>query len=420
MSPTFRSLRVRNYRLFASGQVISLSGTWGQRVAQDWLVLELSDNSGVALGIVTGLQFLPVLLFSLWGGLLADRYDKRRLLIGVQVAMGLLALGLGVLDVTGVVVLWHVYALAFALGMATAVDTPVRQAFVVEMVGPADLPNAVSLNSATFNSARIVGPALAGLAIAAVGTGWVFLANALTYVAVVTGLLRMRTEELQPSRRVDRGKGQTREGLRYVKERPTLLATMLLVAVIGTFGLNFQITMALVAKQVFDRGAASFGLLTSMLAVGALIGALLAARRSGPPPIRRLFLSALAFGGLEVCVGLAPTFELMALLLIPTGVAVLTFTTTANSTVQLGSDPEVRGRVMALYVLVFLGGTPFGAPAIGALAQAFGPRSSLLVGGAVSMVAAVGLALWLSRVRGLRLEPHLIRRRPHLHARPTG
>lgn len=400
MSPTFRSLQVRNYRLFASGQVISLSGTWGQRVAQDWLVLELSDNSGVALGVVTGLQFLPVLLFSLWGGLLADRYDKRRLLIAVQVAMGVLALGLGVLDVTGVVQLWHVYALAFGLGMATAVDTPVRQAFVVEMVGPADLPNAVSLNSATFNSARIVGPALAGLAIAAVGTGWVFLANALTYVAVVVGLLRMRTEELQPSRRVDRGKGQTREGLRYVKERPTLLATMLLVAVIGTFGLNFQITMALVAKQVFDRGAASFGLLTSMLAVGSLIGALLAARRSGPPPIRQLFLSALAFGALEVCVGLAPTFELMALLLIPTGVAVLTFTTTANSTVQLGSDPEVRGRVMALYVLVFLGGTPFGAPAIGALAQAYGPRSSLLVGGAVSMVAAVGLAAWLSRVRG--------------------
>lgn len=419
MSPTFRSLRVRNYRLFATGQVVSLSGTWGQRVAQDWLVLELSGSSGVALGIVTGLQFLPVLLFSLWGGLLADRYDKRRLLIAVQVVMGLLALALGLLDVTGAVELWHVYALAFGLGMAAAVDTPVRQAFVVEMVGPEDLPNAVSLNSATFNSARIVGPALAGLAIAAVGTGWVFLANAVTYVAVVTGLARMRTAELRPSRRVDRAKGQTREGLRYVRERPTLLATMLLVLVIGTFGLNFQITMALVARQVFDRGAASFGLLTSMLAVGSLIGALLSARRTGPPPVRRLFTAAVVFGLLEVCVGLAPTFETMALLLVPTGVAVLTFTTAANATVQLGSDPEVRGRVMALYVLVFLGGTPFGAPLIGAVAEAFGPRSSLLVGGTVSVLASIGLALWLSRARDVRLDAHVLRRRPHVHVRPA-
>lgn len=419
MSPTFRSLHVRNYRLFATGQVVSLSGTWGQRVAQDWLVLELSGGSGVALGIVTGLQFLPVLLLSLWGGLLADRYDKRSLLIGVQVLMGVLALALGLLDVSGAVQLWHVYALAFGLGVLTAVDTPVRQSFVVEMVGPEDLPNAVSLNSATFNSARIVGPAAAGLAIAAVGTGWVFVANAVTYVAVVTGLLRMRTSELQPSQRVERGKGQTREGLRYVRERPTLLATMLLVLVIGTFGLNFQITMALVARQVFDRGAASFGLLTSMLAVGSLVGALLAARRSGPPPVRRLFTAAVAFGLLEVCVGLAPTFETMALLLVPTGIAVLTFTTTANATVQLGSDPAVRGRVMALYVLVFLGGTPFGAPLIGAVAEAFGPRSSLLVGGTVSVLASVGLALWLSRATHQRLEPHLLRRRPHVHVRPA-
>jgi MFS family permease len=420
VSPTFRSLRVRNYRLFATGQVVSLSGTWGQRVAQDWLVLELSGDSGIALGIVTGLQFLPVLLLSLWGGLLADRYDKRRLLIAVQVAMGLLALVLGLLDVTGAVELWHVYALAFGLGIATAVDTPVRQAFVVEMVGPEDLPNAVSLNSATFNSARIVGPALAGLAIAAVGTGWVFLANAVTYVAVVTGLLRMRTEELRPSKRVDRGRGQTREGLRYVTQRPTLLATMLLVLVIGTFGLNFQITMALVAKQVFDRGAASFGLLTSMLAVGSLIGALLSARRSGPPTLRRLFLAAAAFGLLEVCVGLAPTYELMALLLVPTGIAVLTFTTTANATVQLGCEPEVRGRVMALYVLLFLGGTPFGAPAIGAVAEAFGPRSSLLVGGAVSVLATFALAGWLSRARAAQGPGAQPRQAPGVPVRSPG
>jgi MFS family permease len=421
MSPTFRSLRVRNYRLFATGQVVSLTGTWGQRVAQDWLVLQLSGGSGVALGIVTGLQFLPVLLFSLWGGLLADRYDKRRLLLGVQVVMGLLALTLGVLDVTGAVELWHVYALAFALGCATAVDTPVRQSFVVEMVGADDLPNAVSLNSATFNGARIVGPALAGLGIAAVGTGWVFLANALTYVAVVSGLARMRTEELRPSARTARGAGQVREGLRYVRERPVLLATMLLVAAVGTFGLNFQITLSLVASQVFDRGAASFGLLTSAFALGSLVGALLSARRTGAPRLRRLFLAAAAFGVLEVLVGLAPTFASMALLLVPTGVAVLTFTTAANATVQLGSDPEVRGRVMALYVLVFLGGTPFGSPLIGAVAEAFGPRSSLLVGGTLSLLAAVALATWLARAQGVRVTTHVGgRRRPHVHVHPVG
>ena len=251
----FRSLRIRNYRLFAAGQVVSLSGTWAQRVAQDWLVLELSDDSGVALGITTGLQFLPVLLFGLYGGVLADRYDKRRLLIGAQAVMAVLALLLAVLDLTGAVQLWHVFALAFALGLASVVDTPVRQAFVSDLVGPDELPNAVSLNSATFNSARIIGPALAGVGIAAVGTGWVFLANALSYVAVLAGLRAMRTAELHPGRRVAKAKGQLREGLAYVRSRPDLLVPIVMVFVIGTFGLNFQITLALVAKQVFQTNA---------------------------------------------------------------------------------------------------------------------------------------------------------------------
>jgi MFS family permease len=419
LSATFRSLRTRNYRLFAAGQVVSLTGTWGQRVAQDWLVLELSGNSGVALGVVTGLQFLPVLLLGLWSGVLADRYDKRRLLLGAQAAMAVLALVLAALDLSGAVQLWHVFALALALGVASAVDVPVRQSFVSEMVGPEDLPNAVSLNSATFNSARIVGPAVAGLAIAAVGTGWVFLANAASYVAVLAGLAAMRTAELRPSRRVARGKGQLREGLAYVRARPDLLVPVLLVAVVGTVGLNFQLTLALVSKEVFGRSAASYGLLSAMLAAGSLLGALASARRTGPPRQRRLFLSATAFALLEVAVGFAPTFEVMALLLVPTGVAVLTFTTTANATVQLGSAPHVRGRVMSLYVLVFLGGTPVGAPVVGALAEALGPRAALVLCGTTTLAAVLGAAAWTLRRRSLRLEPHLARRRPHVHVRLT-
>ena len=417
---TFRSLRTRNYRLFASGQVVSLSGTWGQRVAQDWLVLDLTGNSGVALGITTGLQFLPVLLFGLYGGVLADRYDKRRLLLGAQAAMGVLALVLAVLDLTGAVQLWHVYALAFGLGLASVVDTPVRQAFVSEMVAPDDLPNAVSLNSATFNSARIVGPAVAGVAIAAVGTGWVFLANAVSYVAVLAGLWAMRTADLRPAARVERAKGQLREGLAYVRSRPDLLVPIVLVFMVGTFGLNFQLTLALVVREVFERSASAYGLLSAFLAVGSLLGALASARRSGPPRQRTLFVAVLAFGLLEVAVGLAPTYELMALLLIPTGAAVLTFTTTANSIVQLGSAPQVRGRVMALYILVFLGGTPVGAPLIGAFAELLGPRSSIVLGGVVTALSGIVAAVVMTRVRRLRIEAHLVRRRPHVHVRPLG
>ena len=414
---TFRSLRNRNYRLFAAGQIVSNTGTWGQRVAQDWLVLELSGNSGVALGVTTGLQFLPVLVFGLYGGVLADRYDKRRLLIGAQAAMGVLALVLALLDLSGAVQLWHVFALAFGLGLASVVDTPVRQAFVSEMVGPDDLPNAVSLNSATFNSARIVGPAAAGLAIAAVGTGWVFLVNAVSYVAVLAGLQAMRSAELHPTARVERAKGQLAEGLAYVRSRPDLLVPIVLVFMVGTFGLNFQITLALVVKEVFERSAGAYGLLSAFLALGSLIGALASARRTGPPRQRTLFAAVLAFGLLEIAVGLAPTYELMALLLVPTGVAVLTFTTTANSIVQLGSAPHVRGRVMALYVLVFLGGTPVGAPLIGTLAEAFGPRSSIVLGGVVVALSGLVAAVVMTRVRRLRLEPHLVRRRPHVHVR---
>jgi MFS family permease len=415
---TFRSLRVRNYRLFAAGQVVSLSGTWAQRVAQDWLVLELSGGSGVALGLTTGLQFLPVLLFGLYAGLLADRYDKRRLLLGAQAAMAVLALLLAVLVLSGAVQLWHVMALALCLGLATAVDTPVRQSFVSEMVGPDDLPNAVSLNSATFNSARIVGPAVAGVAISAVGTGPVFLVNALTYAAVIGGLLAMRPQELHRTERVVRARGQAREGLAYVWSRPELLVPIALVGVLGMFALSLSITLALMATQVFGAGAGRYGALLAALAVGSLLGALVSARRSGPPRTRLLLGAVVAVGVLEIALAAAPTLQVLAVLLVPTGVAVLTFTTTANSTVQLASAPQVRGRVMALYILCFFGGMALGAPLVGAVAEVAGPRASLLLGGLVSLVSALVATVRLSRVHGVRVEPGLAGARPVLRVRP--
>jgi MFS family permease len=400
----FRSLRVRNYRLYASGQAVSLTGTWMQRVAQDWLVLVLSDGSGTALGVVTALQFGPTLLFSLYGGVLADRYDKRRVLMFTQSAMVVLAAALGLLDISGSVALWHVYVLAFLLGVASALDVPVRQSFVVEMVGGDDLTNAVSLNSATFNSARIVGPAVAGLAITAVGTGWVFLANSLLTVAVIVGLALMRPDELFRSTPTGREPGQLRAGLRYVRSRPDLVLPMVLIFVVGTFGLNFQLTLALMAREVFGRGAAAYGLLSTSIAVGSLVGALLSTRRTTRPRQRMLLLSALTFGLVEAAAGLMPTYLALAIALVPAGITALTFTIAANSSVQLGADPAMRGRVMALYLMCFMGGTPIGAPLIGVLSDAFGPRAGVVGGGLVCAVAAVVLGLIFTRRRGLRLR----------------
>ncbi len=411
MSPTFASLRIRNYRLFAIGGFVSNTGTWMQRVAQDWLVLELTDNSGTALGITTGLQFLPMLLFSLWGGVLADRYSKRRLLAGTQLFMGATALVLGVLDITDVVNVWHVYLLALLLGLGAALDHPVRAAFVSEMVGTDDLPNAVGLNSASFNAARIVGPALAGLLIVWIGTGPVFLVNAVTFGAVVVALSRMRGSELHPIPPVPRAKGQLREGVRYVWRRPDLLYVLVVVFFVGTFGLNFQMTTALMATEVFAKGPAEYGILGSIMAVGSLTGSLLAARR-GRPRLRLVTIGALAFAGFEIVAGLMPTYELFALALVPVGVTALTLITSANSTMQLGVDPSVRGRVMALYTAVFFGGTPAGAPVIGWLADHFGARWSLIGGGAVSGLGTLVAAVLLAR------RQHLVVRagfRPRLH-----
>lgn len=398
-----RSLKVRNYRLYFAGQLVSLTGTWAQRVAQDWLVLQLT-NSGTALGIVTALQFGPALLLSMYGGALADRGNKRRLLLATQTGIGLAALALGLLDVSGAVRLWHVMALATILGVVSAIDTPIRQSFVVEMVGAEELPNAVALNATTFNLARIIGPAIAGVVISTFGTGWAFLGNAASTLAVLLGLGLMRTAELFPSKPVDRKPGQYRDALRYVRRRSDLMLPMVLIFVLGTFGYNYQITIALIAKQVFHRGADSFGLLSTTLAVGATIGAVAATFRRRRPSRLFLILAAVAFSITEMVAGSMPNFLATAIALVPAGLAMITMAQAANATVQLGVEPTMRGRVMGLYILCFMGGTPFGAPIVGWVAEAFGPRWGMLGGGLVCLVATLAIGGWLSRSRGVGLR----------------
>jgi MFS family permease len=401
----FGSLRTRNYRLFATGQVVSNTGSWMQRVAQDWLVLQLTHGSGTALGITTGLQFFPM-LFSMWGGMVADRYPKRSILMVTQAAMGGLALILGVLALTGTVAIWHVYALAFLLGVITVVDNPTRQSFAVEMVGRDGMANAIALNSAVFNLARIAGPAVAGLVIAAVGTPTAFLINAASYAAVLTSLKLMRESELQPSARAPRAKGQLWEAFAYVRAKPDLWMSMILIFFVATFGMNFQVTNALMARQVFHTGAGAFGLASAVFAVGALGGALLAARR-GRPTMSLLLVMSLMFSLAEVADALMPDFPLFLVLLVPTGLALLSFTTAANSLTQLSTTAAMRGRVMGLYMLVFLGGAPAGAPLAGWIAEMFGPRASMIAGGGISVVATVTVGVLLSHRRGRPARSYL-------------
>jgi MFS family permease len=405
LSGTFSSLRERNYRLFFSGQVINNIGTWMQRIAQDWLVFTLTGNDPVALGIAAALQFLPTLGLSLWAGVLADRLDKRRLLMALQTGILLCALVLGVLDLTGLVALWQVYVLCFVLGCFTAVETPVRQSFVVEMVGKEHLTNAVALNSTTFNLARVIGPAVAGVMITWIGTGWVFLGNALFTSAVVTGLALMDPARLHRGDAVPRGRGQLREGIRYVRGRKDVLIVLVLVFFVATFGMTFFTSLAIAAANVFHRGADSYGLLSTMMALGTLSGSVLAARRSADSSgataagarLRLMLVSAFAFGALEMITGLMPTYLAFGLLLIPVGATLLTFMTTANSTVQLSVDPQMRGRVMGLYMLVFLGGNPIGGPMTGWLAEEFGGRSPFVLGGLVAALSALGCAAFMYR-----------------------
>ncbi|WP_199431333.1 MFS transporter [Qaidamihabitans albus] len=398
---TFASLRVRNYRLFFSGQVISNIGTWMQRIAQDWLVFTLSGFNPVALGVAVALQFTPTLLLSLWAGVLADRVDKRKLLIAIQTGTLLQAVTLGVLDVLGIVTLWQVYLLCVVLGTLSALEVPTRQSFVGEMVGRSQIPNAVALNSSIFNMARIVGPAIAGFAITAVGTGWLFLANGASTLAVLAGLAMMRPGELFRGPKVARTKGQLREGLRYVRGRADLMTVLALVLFVSTFGITFFTSLAIVAGKVFGTRADGYGLLSTLLAVGTFTGALMAARRGtrGRPRLRLLLGSALALGAIELGAAFMPTYLAFGIALVPLGFATMTFLNTANALVQTSVSPEMRGRVMGLYVLVLIGGNPVGGPLTGWLADVFGGRSPFYVGGAVSILAAAVCALVLLRRR---------------------
>jgi MFS family permease len=417
VSPTFTSLEVRNYRVWAAGALVSNIGTWMGRVGQDWLVLTvLTAGSATALGVVTGLQFLPFLLLAPWAGLIADRFPKRRTLLATQSLLAVSSLLLGVLAVTGAAELWHVYAIALFQGVTTAIDNPARQAFVSEMVPPDKLANAVSLNSASFNAGRLVGPGVAGLVIAWWGTGEALLLNTVTFLFVIAALLRLRGGELRPAP-LARARGGIRQGFHYVRDRRDLQLVMLLVFVLGTFGMNFQITMALMATKVFDKGASEFGLLGSIMAVGSLTAALLSARRR-TPRLRVLLLALVGFTVSAALAAAAPTYWLFGAALVPVGLTALTALTTANAMVQTRVAPEMRGRVMALYMAIFMGGTPAGAPLIGWISEEFGPRWTIGIGAVAVGLALVGVSVWLARSENVRVS-YESQRRPRVRVTST-
>jgi MFS family permease len=406
---TFRSLRVRNYRLFATGQLVKLLGVWMMFTAQDWLVLDLSHNSPAALGMVTSLQFLPVLLLTLYSGRLADRYDKRRLLVAANGTFAATAIIFAILVAGGVVQLWHVFLFAGLLGIANALETPTRQSFVSELVEMPLLPNALALSAATFNVARIAGPALAGVALAVIGTGPVFLVATVLAVAPVFSYLRMRPDDLYRSERATGRDARVSDGLRYVRKRQDLLLPLCLMSVVGMIGFNFPVTLAALAKINFHAGPSSFGLLTTMIAVGALIGALSGSGRRGRPGVYVVIGGALAFSLLEVAVGFAPNFVVAMVLLLPAGFFSMYTAQAANQRMQMGVDAEYRGRVMSLYVLVFLGTTPIGASVVGWWGEHFGVPASIWCAGLVCFAAAVAALVWQLKASGDRIE---LRRRP--------
>jgi MFS family permease len=397
-SRTFRSLHNRNFRVFFLGQLVSMCGSWMQIVAQGWLVLRLSHNSGSALGVVTALQFLPVLVIGAWSGVVVDRFDKRKLLIVTQSGAAIMAGALAALTLSGVVELWMVYLLAFLTGFITAFDNPARQTFVSELVNPDDLSNAIGLNSAMFNMARIAGPALAGVLISLVDVGPCFAFNAVSFVAVIFSLLVMDTSALVRQPPVPRAKRQVREGLSYVWHTSELRLTLLVMAVVGTLAFNFQVVVPLLAKLSFHGNAGTYGLLSSVMGAGSLIGALGTASRH-KPTAKVLLVSCVAFGAFMLATSMAPSLALALPLLVVTGAMSMTFMATANTTLQLGASPSMRGRVMALYTLVFLGSTPIGGPLIGFISQHFGPRVGFGIGGASAVVAGLVAAFSLARKR---------------------
>ncbi|WP_028227817.1 MFS transporter [Paraburkholderia ferrariae] len=384
----FRSLRSFNYRVWFAGALVSNIGTWMQRTAQDWLVLTgLTHHSAAAVGIVMGLQFGPQLLLLPWSGYAADHLDQRKLLMVTQATLGALSLGLGVLTISGAVQLWQVYTFAFLFGCTTALDSPVRQTFVSELVGDGDLANAVALNSTSFNAARMVGPAVAGLVIASAGVGWAFVLNGLSFVAVLFSLTRLRTQDLRVRDRAHPARGSMTAGFRYVWSRPDLKAIIFMLALIGTFGLNFPIFISTMAVSVFHANAGGYGLLSSLMAVGTVTGALFGAKRS-KPRFESLLVASALFGAGCVLAAIAPAYGWFGAALVPIGIAALTFMTTTNSLMQLSTEPAMRGRVLAIRLAVALGGTPVGAPIVGWVADHLGPRWALVVGAASGFASA--------------------------------
>nr|WP_314316378.1 MFS transporter [Kocuria rhizophila] len=388
----FRSLRIRNYRLWFTGALVSNIGTWMQRTAQSWLVFdELTDHDATAMGVVMALQFVPQLVLAPYAGVLADRYDRRRILVVTQGVMALLAAALGALLLLGVAELGTVYGFALALGIVATFDAPVRQTFVSEMVPDTHLSNAVALNSTSFNSARLIGPAVAGVLVAAVGTGWVFMLNTLTFAAMIWAILLIDGTRLRPSPRARRARGQIREGVGYVLHRPDLVAVMSTIFMIGTFGMNFAVYLAAMAGSVFGQGSEEFGVLNSVLAVGTVTGALLSARRERAR-LRYVFIGCAAFAVSCLGAATAPTLWLFAVWLVPCGVSSLTIMTTANAYVQSTTSPTMRGRVMSLYMAIFMGGTPIGAPVVGWLTDTLGARwgmgSAVLAGLSGALIGA--------------------------------
>lgn len=416
---TFQSLTVRNYRLFATGQLVKLFGVWMMFVSQDWLVLELSDNSATAVGIVVALQFTPVMLLTLVGGALADRFDKRKLLLVANTAFAALAILLALLVLAGVVELWQVYVLAALMGTANAIETPARQAFVSELVGNTLLPNALALNASVFNSARIAGPAAAGVAIALLGVGPAFLIATLAAVSPIVSLARMRPADLhrEQASAARRGRGRVAEGLRYAWARPDLMMPIALVAVVGAAGFNFTVTLPVLSKVVYGTDPANFGLLLTALAAGSLGGALASTWRRARPSAYVVVGGGLAFGVSSMLVGFSSPYWLVAALLLPTGFFAIFFAQAANQRVQLGCDASVRGRVMALYVLVFLGTTPLGALSVGWWAERFSVESAIWLGGLASLLAAAAALGWQLHRRGDQLRLQL--RPPRLYVAPT-
>lgn len=409
---TVAALEVRNYRWYLSSQLIATTGLWMQRIAQDWLILELT-GSVTAVGVAVALQFLPVLLFGLAGGVIADKYPKRRILLITQSVAASMALTLGLLALTHTVQAWHVYLVAAILGFVTVVDNPTRQVFVSELVGPRHIRNAVSLNSSVFQFGALVGPAVSGALIHAVGQGWSFLINAASCLVVVTMLVILRTAPAEPIVRPDAG-AQLREGLRYIGQTSEVGWTIVLVATMGLFGLNLPVILAAFADHVFASGVGGYSLFNSLTALGALSGAILSARRTGTLRLRVLVGILTGLGGVVMLASLAPSAWLFGVLLVGTGLLTLLFLTAANSLVQLSSASAVRGRVMGVYILVLLGGQALGSPAVGWLIDHFGARPSMfLCGGLVALVAAVsGLAM--ARQSHLTVEVDLHREQGRL------